>query len=115
MLSCSRSCVRSYSPNRLMYPPTPKANGAPHRPEMAVCQQEPGSARGAAHAMRCIHDGPGEVEGPLAFGAAEERRAAVMGLFGRIQDAHSGHEGIRCWELQGNRSFSLRVKYDDCR
>ena len=38
-----------------------------------------------------------------------------MGLFGRIQDAHSGHEGIRCREMRRTRSFSPRVSYNECR
>ena len=61
------------------------------RPEIAVAQKEPNPVRRAAQVMRRFHDGPGEVEESLAFDTAEDRRAAVMGLLGRIQDAHSGH------------------------
>ena len=88
---------------------------APRRPEIAVCQQEPDPARRAAQAMRRIQDGSREVEEPLAFDAAEDRRAVALGLFGRIQDAHSGHEGIRCRELRRKRSFSQCVPYNECR
>jgi hypothetical protein len=35
------------------------------------------------------------------------------GLFIRIQNAHSGHEGIRCWELREKRTFPLCVPYDE--
>ena len=85
---------------------------APRRPEIAVGQKEPDPVRCAAQFMRRIHDGLGEVEEPLALGAVEDRGMFKVRLFGRIQDAHSGHEGIHSKKLQGKRTFPLRVKHD---
>ena len=84
------------------------------RPKITVSQQEPDPVRRAAQVMRRIHDGFGKVEESLAFSTVEDRGVFQAGLFIRIQNAHSGHEGIRYLELQGKRSFSLRVKYDEC-
>ena len=87
----------------------------PCRPEIAESQQEPDPVCCAAQFMRRIHDGLGEVEESLALGIVEDRGMFKARLFGRVQDAHSGHERNRSGKLQGKRSFSLRVKYDEYR
>ena len=59
---------------------------------------------------------PGGVSGEesLALGAVEDRGMFKARLFGRVQYAHSGHGRIRSGKCQGKRSFSLRVKDDEC-
>ena len=85
------------------------------RQEKTLSQQKPNPVRRSTQVMRRIHDGFGKVEKSLAFSTVEDRGMFEAGLFIRIQNAHSGHEGIRSGKLQGKRSFSLRVKNDEYR
>ena len=65
------------------------------RPEITVGQKEPDPVHRTAQALCHINDEPGKIEVSLAFRAVENRRMIKARLFGRTQNAHSGHVASR--------------------
>ena len=65
------------------------------RPEIAVSQKEPDPVHRSAQAFGRINDEAGEIEVFLALRAVESRRMIKARLFGRTQNARTGHWASR--------------------